>query len=241
MRMKNIMERKHISRRQFLQLWRVSKQTGSSSAAADLPVAPMDTGKPATLKIPIQPLPPITSALSPPRTAFVLRPPGAIAEADFIEQCQSCGNCINNCPVQAIDATPAKNQAWTPTINPATNPCVLCADLKCTHSCPSGALQPLFTANAVRMGTAQINTVSCTAWRGLPCRICYDVCPIPGVIELERGERSFVPSAGENPCVGCGLCLHHCPAPGAIEITPYIAEHAGHIHLQTCQSGKYVE
>ncbi|MDE0684147.1 MAG: 4Fe-4S binding protein, partial [Candidatus Poribacteria bacterium] len=32
----------------------------------------------------------------------LLRPPGALPEAEFLEKCHRCGNCVKNCPANAI-------------------------------------------------------------------------------------------------------------------------------------------
>lgn len=65
---------------------------------------------------------------------------------------------------------------------------------------------------------ALIDAALCTAWRGLPCRICREVCPVPDAIALERRNGGFVPVAGPAACRGCGLCQQQCPAEGAIRI-----------------------
>ena len=72
----------------------------------------------------------------------------------------------------------------------------------------------------VVMGVAVIAAARCTAWRGLPCRICREVCPVDDAIVLERREHALVPVAGPSACTGCGACVEHCPAEGAIRIFP---------------------
>jgi ferredoxin-type protein NapG len=236
--LRTMMERKGISRRDFLQIWRYSNRA-RAAVTSNLPRSShADTGNTPSLKVSLQPLPFTASASGLSLPSILLRPPGAIDEEIFQKRCQSCGNCIEACPVQAIYPAPAETKEWTPVIDPAISPCVLCAELKCTQVCPSDALQPLSTPNEVCIGTAVIDTARCTAWRGLPCRICYDVCPISGVIQLEIGERTLVPVAGETPCVGCGVCIHHCPAEGAILIIPFDKEHDGRVQVKACQSGK---
>ncbi|MBX3667972.1 MAG: 4Fe-4S dicluster domain-containing protein [Rhodocyclaceae bacterium] len=153
------------------------------------------------------------AALAPP-----LRPPGALAES-FASACTSCARCAEMCPPQAITLlADSASGKYLPAIDPSRQACSLCADLPCTHACPSGALQPMKVAAEVRMGVAQIDTERCTAWRGLPCRICYDLCPIPGAIELNKRGSGYVPVAGDAPCTGCGICQQHCPAQGAISV-----------------------
>ena len=49
-----------------------------------------------------------------------LRPPGALPEAEFLEKCHRCGNCVKNCPANAIFPLQStqSNIANTPYIDP---------------------------------------------------------------------------------------------------------------------------
>lgn len=227
------MEYKGITRRRFLQLWRRSV-SARPLGTPDLSSPPKAlTTRVSHLRTPLRPLTPLTKANSLTEETFVLRPPGALPEELFQTTCERCGNCAAACPVQAILPLATEPGIGTPHIDPSISPCALCTGLKCTQVCPSGALRPLSAPSEVRMGTALIETTRCTAWRGLPCRICYEVCPVPGVIILERGDRAFVPVAGGMPCVGCGVCQHHCPAEGAIRIVPLIDDDQGRVRLVT--------
>ncbi len=77
------------------------------------------------------------------RRPALLRPPGAIAEAAFLEQCLACGKCAEVCPAEAVFMQRDLGRAReTPVIDPAQMPCVLCTGLLCTHACPTGALKP---------------------------------------------------------------------------------------------------
>ena len=70
----------------------------------------------------------------------------------------------------------------------------------------------------VPAGSARIDPELCTAYRGLPCRICFEVCPVPDVLALAPGLHAYVPVAGPQPCAGCGDCQKHCRSEGAIRI-----------------------
>ena len=214
------MKPKNFTRRRFLLFWR-----RSATALPPGPPVLSDASKNPIAPVARKRLLPLDQSdaihkIDPNEAAFVLRPPGAIMEAQFESICTHCGSCMEACPAQAISPISEGIGAGTPYIDPLESPCVLCSGLKCTHACPSGALQPLSEPGQVRMGIAQIETTRCTAYRGLPCRICYEVCPIPDVVKLSRGKHAFVPVAGEAHCVGCGLCQYHCPAEGAIRIIP---------------------
>lgn len=46
----------------------------------------------------------------------ILRPPGALSEPEFLEKCHRCGNCVKNCPANAIQPLQSQdpNLANTP-------------------------------------------------------------------------------------------------------------------------------
>jgi ferredoxin len=92
---------------------------------------------------------------------------------------------------------------------------------------------PLDAPDLSSTRVAVIEAARCTAWRGLPCRICREVCPVPDVIVLERREGALVPVAGAAVCTGCGACLQHCPADGAIRIVPAGDEGGDHLRVIT--------
>ena len=71
------------------------------------------------------------------------RPPGAIAEGQFLAACTRCGDCIEVCPPRAIVKAPeaAGNRAGTPMIDALRSPCVMCDDLPCIDACEPGVLR----------------------------------------------------------------------------------------------------
>lgn len=150
------------------------------------------------------------------RVIPILRPPGALDEAAFLEACTRCGDCAKACPHDIIlPVSPRlKSAAGTPTFDPAAAPCRLCEDVPCAVACPTEALDP---ARGVMMGTARINPLDCLAPRG-GCWSCSEHCPIPWVISAKPGK---VPQIDAKTCTGCGLCAFVCPAPtNAIILTP---------------------
>lgn len=151
-----------------------------------------------------------------PRTLPLLRPPGAIAEVDFVAACTRCDACAFACPHRAITAAPARLRGvdGTPIIEPMRQPCMLCADTPCIQACPSGALAP---TDRVRMGTAHINPMDCLGWQGAGCWTCGERCPVPGAISRDGGR----PTVSAEACTGCGMCQWVCPAPtNAVLILP---------------------
>lgn len=149
----------------------------------------------------------------------VLRPPGAIAEADFLAGCTRCGDCIRACPHQAIRLAPERlrSAAGTPFIDPAEQPCLMCIDTPCITACAPAVLRRAPETPVPSIGVARISTVDCLAHQGGICMTCSERCPIEGAIRLTGGRPQVVPDA----CTGCGICHHVCPAPrNAVLIMP---------------------
>lgn len=163
---------------------------------------------------------------------FALRPPGALAEADFHAACIKCGQCVNACPYHTLRLAEAGGDMpiGTPYFVPRRIPCYLCPDIPCMKACPTGALSPRLTdVNASRMGLAVIDLENCLSWKGLRCEICHRECPLKGrAIVLETHPRGlskhamFFPIVHADACTGCGICEKACPtAEPAIRILPH--------------------
>ena len=145
------------------------------------------------------------------------RPPRAVDEATFLDDCTRCEACIAACPAYAIthaphDAGPARG---TPVIAPFVAPCVMCADEPCVTACThdgTGVLDPLLP---VRMGEAVIARRDCHAWNDRTCDACVATCPVEGALVAIDGR----PHVEESVCTGCGMCAFECPT-DAIRIIP---------------------
>ncbi len=147
-----------------------------------------------------------------------LRPPGALAEPDFLRLCTRCDDCIAACPAACIARVPeGEADAGTPVIVPDLRACVLCTELSCTKVCEEGALRPLDSPAQVRIGLAVLDEEVCFAYNGSFCNTCVTICPTePKAILLNQRMRPYVEAA---PCTGCGLCEERCPTePRAIRV-----------------------
>ena len=148
----------------------------------------------------------------------LLRPPGALPEAEFLERCTGTGVCVSACPVSAIrlivSDDPGKN--GKPAIDPAAQACVVCDDLSCMKACPTGALQ-LVSREEIRMGLAELKPDICVRTGGEDCQICVDKCPLGSTaIEIPYPDAAVEVKDG---CTGCGVCEMYCPTePKAIVI-----------------------
>ncbi len=150
----------------------------------------------------------------------VLRPPGALPEPEFLEKCHRCGNCVKNCPANAIQPLQSQdpNLANTPYIDPEEQPCVICDSLACMYVCPSGALQTVF-AEDIRIGLAVFNIETCLRTNSVDCSYCVDTCPI-GEDAIKFSPDTIV-EVLDSGCTGCGVCQYACPTdPKSIVIEP---------------------
>jgi ferredoxin-type protein NapG len=168
-------------------------------------------------------LPPGVDEFAPRRrgTIPVLRPPGAVAEQDFLQLCTLCGACDEACPHGSIIAAPARlrEAAGTPMIDAFNNPCHMCEDTPCITACDTGALAapPPGENEPHKIGVAMLQQHSCLAYNHSFCSVCVERCPQEGAIEVDQGKPRIV---AQN-CTGCGTCHSVCPAPAnAIMIMP---------------------
>jgi MauM/NapG family ferredoxin protein len=155
-----------------------------------------------------------------------VRPPGAMAEKEFLKTCVRCGACVQACPTNAIQ--PAVFQAgleglWTPVLVPAGGYCEYECN-RCTQVCPTHALAALTIAEKkqFKIGTAVVDRSACYTYAdGYDCAVCEEHCPVPDKAirfrEVEvhtfRGKLKTVKQIYVVPdlCIGCGICENVCP------------------------------
>ncbi|NLN62299.1 MAG: 4Fe-4S binding protein [Myxococcales bacterium] len=160
-----------------------------------------------------------------------IRPPGAMAENDFLARCIRCGQCMKICPTNALH--PAFDEAgleglWSPVLIPRIGACEPTCTL-CTQVCPTGAIKRLHEDDKtgqngkqmVVIGTAFFDQGRCLPWAmGTPCTVCEEFCPqSPKAIWLEEVERVVngktvklkLPYVDPSRCSGCGACENACP------------------------------
>ena len=171
------------------------------------------------------------------RPAQALRPPGALAEHDFLGACIRCGLCVRDCPPQNLrlagggHGLDAQVVPGTPYFVARDIPCEMCEGLPCVKACPTGALDPaLHEITKARMGLAVlIDQENCLNFLGLRCDVCYRVCPvIDEAITLEkvsnpRSDRHamLLPTVHAEACTGCGKCEKSCVLDeAAIKVLP---------------------
>jgi ferredoxin len=138
----------------------------------------------------------------------VVRPPGALAEEDFLSRCIKCGQCMRVCPTNIIQ--PATLEAgleglWTPLLNfrVGTSGCQLNC-IACGNVCPTSAIRPLSLdeklgrgkfeqSGPVKMGTAFVDRGRCLPWAmDEPCIVCQENCPVSPKAIYVREEFQVV-------------------------------------------------
>lgn len=154
--------------------------------------------------------------------AQVLRPPGALPEADFDGACIRCGLCVRDCPFDMLHLARLGQEipTGTPYFIAREAGCEMCDDIPCVAACPTNALDhALSDIRDARMGLAvMIDQEACIAFQGLRCEVCFNICPIRGeaiTLSLQRNERSgkharFIPVVHSAHCTGCGKCEEAC-------------------------------
>jgi len=176
------------------------------------------------------------TALGKSRNKRLIRPPGALDEAEFLSRCIRCGECMRACPNHALQPTfdeAGLEGLWTPVVTPKIGYCEPGCVL-CTEVCPTGAIRELTPRNKgwvvengklstpVRLGTAAYDHSLCLPWaKATDCSVCIEWCPVAPkaiyvedakVVDAEGNSRTLKqPHVDASRCVGCGACEYACP------------------------------
>lgn len=116
--------------------------------------------------------------------AMLIRPPGAVNEADFLATCARCDECLKVCPTNVLQPA-ALEAGWegvfTPRLDFRRGFCEYnCAE--CGTVCPTRSIAPLELPikQATVIGTARIDQTLCLPWaKGEECLVCEELCPVP--------------------------------------------------------------
>jgi MauM/NapG family ferredoxin protein len=150
----------------------------------------------------------------------VIRPPGALQEADFLRACILCQECVRVCPTGGLKPLSALAGAvvGTPHLVPRQGSCSLnpsCPHL-CAQVCPAGAIRRI-APSQFKIGLARVDHALCLAWdQGSKCLVCVEACLVEAAMPY-HGRVTVDP----NKCTGCGRCEQACPVvESAIRVYP---------------------
>lgn len=166
----------------------------------------------------------------------LIRPPGAVAEKEFLQRCVKCGECMKVCLTNGLQPTLVEagiEGIWSPMLVPRIGYCEYRCTL-CGQVCPTGAIQKLSLEDKVqvKIGLAMIDVGRCLPFaHATSCIVCEEVCPTPKKaiwfesrqVKNRAGQIMTVkqPHVDLELCIGCGICETKCPVLGqpAIAVT----------------------
>jgi len=133
----------------------------------------------------------------------IIRPPGALAEKEFLKRCIKCGQCMRICPTNVLQPGGIEGgleNLWTPVLNNriGSSGCQLNC-VACGQVCPTSAIKPITLAEKhgldefadagpIKLGTAFFDRNRCLPWAmDKPCIVCEENCPVsPKAIYTEE-------------------------------------------------------
>lgn len=160
---------------------------------------------------------------------LLIRPPGALAEKDFLGRCVRCAECLQVCIGNALQPSLLEagiDGIFTPKLAARSGYCEFNCTL-CGQVCPTGAIRELTLdeKHILKIGNAWFDKNRCLPWaKGIPCMVCEEHCPTPekairfnsAVTVNSDGESVDIkqPYVIDDLCIGCGICEFKCPLPG---------------------------
>lgn len=170
---------------------------------------------------------------------WLLRPPGAKDEKEFLNLCVRCGECMKVCIHNALQPCFLEHgyQAmFSPRLIPRFGYCEFNCTL-CGQVCPTGAIKRLELAQKHQavIGLAYFDKNRCLPFADrTPCIVCEEHCPThdKAIKFTETRVTDFngnsvqllLPYVIPELCIGCGICENKCPVAGEAAIRVIAAE-----------------
>ncbi len=141
-----------------------------------------------------------------------LRPPWALAEIDFVEVCDGCGHCIEQCRPGILQ--PARGRL--PVVDFGRGECTFCR--ACVDHCQPGALSLGEEENQRPPWSLELHLgPACVAQQGVVCQICKEQCGEQVFTFKPRIGGTYQMVIASERCSGCGACIAPCPV-GALTL-----------------------
>ena len=157
---------------------------------------------------------------------FLIRPPGAISEDEFLKRCIKCGECMKVCltgGLQPLFLEAGIDGIFSPVLVPKIGYCQYYCTL-CGQVCPTGAIKKLTIKEKqkIKIGIATIDTTRCIPYLyGVDCIVCEEHCPTEKkaiwfkeeekVMKNGKKKKVKLPKVDPELCIGCGICEYKCP------------------------------
>ncbi len=172
-------------------------------------------------------------------TTPLVRPPGGQDQDALLSKCVHCYRCAGACPYELIRSSKIEHGLLSmrtprmefsdnyPGVLEALRYCDFCLRENdgvplCVEACPTQALAlpDDFDPQSARIGTAELDTNLCLAYRSGYCSFCYDACvQVRGeenaaIVFREQesadGSTTRLPVVNPDSCNGCGACESVC-------------------------------
>ena len=159
---------------------------------------------------------------------LLIRPPGALAENEFLGRCVRCGECMKVCIGNALHPTLLEaglEGMLSPRLIARLGYCEFNCTL-CGQVCPTGAIRQLSLSDkhAWKIGHAFFDRDRCLPYaKGIPCMVCEEHCPTPDkairfrqatvLNDQDQPVEVLQPYVVDKLCIGCGICENKCPLP----------------------------
>jgi ferredoxin-type protein NapG len=160
-----------------------------------------------------------------PQASNYLRPPGAVPEAEFLASCIKCGQCVQTCPVEAIELAFLDDGfgVGTAYIDARNQACDFSCDaLQCILACPTGALDhKIEKPEQVLMGLAELtHPDSCLATQNRGFKGHARGEDYQGLLRYSEVDRWKPQLMRDHPVDReiCDICQLLCPIKGAITL-----------------------
>jgi len=143
----------------------------------------------------------------------VIHPPWTIEAFQFIENCERCDKCIENCPEKIL----FRGDGGYPEVDFRRGKCTFCA--KCVDVCEAKTFHYFKSDEPHEICSKpdkawNLNVSikpNCLSINAIVCRICGDNCEQQAIrFRLQLGGVS-IPEIDNDSCTGCGECLYVCP------------------------------